>query len=597
MKLIQLEVEDFKSIKNIKWKIEDGLTCFVGQNESGKSNLIEILNLIDLNVIRGLSYEAFTNRASERYIKTNSPLIKATYDVDYKDRRYLIEKFNPYCQNKELIHLLNSVTHFIAQSEKDDSLGEFYFKTKDKEYPLTDFTTNPNHQTIIIKLIKESLTKIIKLEDGFVNDFELTIQQIQGKIPSSPLVKLIKLTGVENLMQMPTEPRLLSRYLKRISNSINNKFTKKYYSQDDSVELNIVHNSGKLFLEITDGTGVEYDINERSDGFKYFFSLLIEAATFADKNSDLIFVLDEPGAKLHPSGQKDLLKYLEELSINHRVIYTTHSPFLINRLYPNRVRVIERDNAKGTIFKEKGFSKNWKPMRSALGLTLSDSFYYSEKALLVEGPEDILYLGALINLFNFNKELNISTDVFSFIDAGGEGNLPAMAQIMIDENRPIMVLVDSDSESTYNKIKKKSSSLKSGLLVHSEISDFKKDTVSIEDLLPKKLLINAVNNYIRLLIEDDSIVPIKGKEKELISINSEFSVYKNDIAPFIRENFSNPSKIKEEWNREKVPISKVGIARFFEKELENVNYDDYKVELKYALKLIKEVIKKLKLEI
>jgi predicted ATP-dependent endonuclease of OLD family len=359
-----------------------------------------------------------------------------------------------------------------------------------------------------------------------------------------------------------------------------------------------VQNSGKLLLEIEDDTDAEYAIHERSDGFKYFFGLLIEAASITNSKSDVIFVLDEPGSKLHPSGQKDLLKYLEELSENFRVIYTTHSPFLINRLYPNRVRILQRHNTKGTIFKNKGFSKNWQPMRSALGLSISDSFYYSEKVLIVEGPEDIIYLGALLNLFNLHKEVDVNTDIFSFIDAGGEGNLPSMVQIMIEEERPTMVLMDSDSERTYNKIDKKSKSLKSGLLVLNQINDFKSDAISIEDLLPKELLRTALNQYVIELIDDESLVLIKGKNQELNGIEVENSVYKDSIAPFIKDSYTNPSKSDEDWNRERVPISKVGIARNFEKVLSDSSFDylKNKTELSSALKLVKLVVSKLKLK-
>lgn len=36
MKLIKLQIEDYKSIKKIDWTLDQNLTCLVGQNESGK---------------------------------------------------------------------------------------------------------------------------------------------------------------------------------------------------------------------------------------------------------------------------------------------------------------------------------------------------------------------------------------------------------------------------------------------------------------------------------------------------------------------------------------------------------------------------------
>jgi|LGVF01.2.fsa_nt_gb hypothetical protein len=237
-------------------------------------------------------------------------------------------------------------------------------------------------------------------------------------------------------------------------------------------------------------------------------------------------------------------------------------------------------------------------MRSALGLSISDSFYYSEKALIVEGPEDIIYIGALLSLFNLHNEIDINTDIFSFIDSGGEGNLPSMVQIMIEEDRPIMVLMDSDSERTYNKIDRKSKALRSGLLVLNQINDFKGDAISIEDLLPKELLRTSLNQYINELVEDESIILTEGKNLELDSISVDNSVYKDAIAPFIKDNFTNPSKNEEEWDRERVPISKVGIARNFEKLISDSSFDysAFKTELKSSLKLVKTLVSKLKLK-
>ena len=109
---------------------------------------------------------------------------------------------------------------------------------------------------------------------------------------------------------------------------MNKNFIQKYYTQDNSLNFEFVHDTGEIYLQIEDGTDSIYSIEERSEGFKYYFNLLIEMATLADDDTqDIIFLLDEPGLRLHPSGQRDLLKYLEELSKKYRIIYTTHFSF------------------------------------------------------------------------------------------------------------------------------------------------------------------------------------------------------------------------------------------------------------------------------
>src|SRR5690606_36906837 len=64
----------------------------------------------------------------------------------------------------------------------------------------------------------------------------------------------------------------------------------------------------------------------------WFFSFLVwfsqMKANYADK---LIVLLDEPGLTLHGKAQKDLLRYIrEKLQPEYQVIYTTHSPFMLD---------------------------------------------------------------------------------------------------------------------------------------------------------------------------------------------------------------------------------------------------------------------------
>ena len=171
-----------------------------------------------------------------------------------------------------------------------------------------------------------------------------------------------------------------------------------------------------------------------------------------------------------------------------------------------------------------------------------------------------------------------------------------MVQIMIEEERPCMVLMDSDVSRTFNRLETKQKSLQNGLLVVRQVNHYRKDAMSIEDLLPIDLLSNSVNSYINeliidnILIKNDDIEPFK-----IETISS--SIYKNLISPYVVTNFVDEGKIGDDWLREKVPLSKVGIARCFEKELENHKYDQNKESFKSSLKLINDLILILKLKL
>jgi ABC-type cobalamin/Fe3+-siderophores transport system ATPase subunit len=70
--------------------------------------------------------------------------------------------------------------------------------------------------------------------------------------------------------------------------------------------------------------------DERSTGFRWFFSFLAAFSEYENSGSPVIILLDEPGLGLHARAQADFLRFIDErLSKQCPVIYTTHSPFMV----------------------------------------------------------------------------------------------------------------------------------------------------------------------------------------------------------------------------------------------------------------------------
>ncbi|MGQ7944157.1 ATP-dependent nuclease [Flavobacterium sp. WC2509] len=598
MRLEKIIIEDYKSIKKIEWDLNDRLTCLVGQNESGKSNVLDVFDFADLDNMLTLDYKKHTRRASEKYTNQEIPNISFHYNIKVDGFNAFLDAFrSSFSEESVKSSFLPDYIVFETKNQLNTSANFYLINslTPAIKIPLFDdsqFTISSpdiyNFQTIIIK-IKESIDLT----------YTVTLTDLKNETAiDTSLYKLLKIAGLKDTSKIPTERVQLKQYLDRLNKNLNKKFIKKYYTQDDNLNFEFVHDSGEIYLQIEDGTESTYSIDERSEGFKYYFNLLIEMATLADDDTqDIIFLLDEPGLRLHPSGQRDLLKYLEELSKKYRIIYTTHSPFLINRLHPNRVKIVERDHDLGTHFKHKGFSKNWKPMRSSLGLNIKDSFYYSDKALIVEGPEDLIFISSLMNYFNNKGKLNINTDLFSFIDAGTESNLPSMVQIIMDDDRPTLVLIDSDSTSTYNRLNKKVVEIDNKeMLDLIQVNEFNRDAVSIEDLMPSKLLQQAVINYSKELVEI-GVYNLRTPETEFLLDLSKIkaSRYKTAVVTKIKEFYFEEGIEEAVWNKKSTPISKVGIARHFDNLLHDESFDKTDITFDSSLKLIRTIAEKLSL--
>ena len=82
-------------------------------------------------------------------------------------------------------------------------------------------------------------------------------------------------------------------------------------------------------------------LGARSQGFVWFFSFLAWYEDIKREGQNVVLLLDEPGLSLHGRAQADLLTYFEQELANHQLIYSTHSPFMIDPHHFQRVRIVQ----------------------------------------------------------------------------------------------------------------------------------------------------------------------------------------------------------------------------------------------------------------
>ena len=129
----------------------------------------------------------------------------------------------------------------------------------------------------------------------------------------------------------------------------------EYWTQNDQLSIEVRLDEGKPEDNPPFNTGsvararvknnlhrVTVPFSERSAGFIWFFSFLVKFAQIGRHQGNVIILLDEPGLTLHGTAQKDLLRYFkEELEPNHQLIYSTHSPFMVPADNLASVRTVE----------------------------------------------------------------------------------------------------------------------------------------------------------------------------------------------------------------------------------------------------------------
>jgi len=83
------------------------------------------------------------------------------------------------------------------------------------------------------------------------------------------------------------------------------------------------------------------ELEDRSSGLQWFLSFyLIFLVESSRDHRNAILLLDEPGLSLHPLAQRDLSAFFENLAGTNQIVYTTHSPFLVDADMLDRVRKV-----------------------------------------------------------------------------------------------------------------------------------------------------------------------------------------------------------------------------------------------------------------
>jgi predicted ATP-dependent endonuclease of OLD family len=186
-------------------------------------------------------------------------------------------------------------------------------------------------------------------------------------------------------------------------------------------------------------------LKSRSKGFNWFFSFIVWFSKIQDeKDKNFILLLDEPGLNLHASAQADLLRFINDLSSDYQVVYSTHSPFMVELNGLHRVRTVY-DSDAGSIISDAIQEKDPDtlfPLQAALGYDIAQNLFVSKNNLLVEGPSDLNYLTFMSNLLESEGREGLRDDV-TIIPVGGLDKVVSFVSLLRGSKLKISCLLDT----------------------------------------------------------------------------------------------------------------------------------------------------------
>jgi predicted ATP-dependent endonuclease of OLD family len=359
--------------------------------------------------------------------------------------------------------------------------------------------------------------------EGHVNIEKLKERQTNGSLKDSdrPMLGLIELARL-NMDQLLGSQRTeeLNNSLEGASNHLSRQLL-KYWSQNKHLTVKVdvrpgrpgdpseMQNGTNLWGRVQDTVHqVSTQLGSRSKGFLWFFSFLAWFGQQKRRKEPLILLLDEPGLFLHAKAQGDLLRYVEaELKGHNQVIYTTHSPFMVDAHHFDRVRIVEDKSidineplpielAGTKVFKEvlEASEGSLFPLQGALGYDIAQSLFVGPNCLVVEGVSDLLYMQAITGLLEELGREGLDKR-WTITPVGGSEKVPTFAALLgAQKGLTIATLIDlqrKDQQSIENLYKRK-------LLQKSHVLTFAEFTgnteADIEDMFDVGFYLKLVND-------------------------------------------------------------------------------------------------------
>src|SRR5256886_10727648 len=268
--------------------------------------------------------------------------------------------------------------------------------------------------------------------------------------------------------------------------------------QQRKARLDLAIDGDYLRLWVADAVdGSRVELEQSSKGFQWFLSFYIVFMTETLEGRDTVLLLDEPGLHLHAAAQQDLLRVLARLSEKNLVIYSTHSPFMIDLDALDTISVLA-ETPRGTKISEPTKTTDKTalfPLQAALGYALARGLYTGQYSLLVENITDMWILSTISQHFRESGHGYIADDIVITPSGGGQKSA-LFATMLTGQNMGVSVLLDSDVDGISVKKQLVESPLarETNVLFVNDATEEPGRVMELEDLLPSSLYLRFVND-------------------------------------------------------------------------------------------------------
>lgn len=461
----KIEVENFRCLKDFYVSLEEDLTVVVGENDCGKSSLIDVLKIIfensspekedfyrdtdeininiqmeSLTLIKEFKKDEITKPAlsvkfEANYLKTIKEEVESikTNDLSDDEKRNALKtfakQFGVSVRSNSLVDtIVDNINGKIDELEKNDfimkvnSFPDFnvYFLDGKQFEDINEFFKQTFFKNKRRKIWSEEIHAGDTLESLVSSQLDTYSTEIEQQIEDQGIREKLKdyLPGLTDVKILP-----------------------QFEPSDINIGVNV------QFLE----GDQEVFVKKKGDGTKRRITMaLLEYKNITEKDVSSLYVFDEPDTHLHVKAQVELLAIIRKFNeTNKQVVITTHSPFIMNAVKPNQIRFLYLEDGKSNI-KPIIDDKNIEWILNTLGIA-NTHLFFSKKILVVEGHTEEIFIPLVYQKIH-NKSLR--SNLVKIIRGEGIDDVPRLSKVLEDFSDPnnIFLLIDNDGNKKLHEL-------------------------------------------------------------------------------------------------------------------------------------------------
>lgn len=471
MIITKLNINNYKSIENMSLEFVKGKNIIVGQNNSGKSNIISAINLVI-----GEKYPSKKYEDNYYYQDSNSFTISLELsECNDLDSTYL----ENYTKNIGLDKLDFNLDYLKLSPDEVEQQGLALERPKwiVGTY-LIDVIKNAKKMYITLHSVKGEdaiYTLSMDLEDGYLYKFKYFTQELLASFITSAIIpserniknelavnnyswygKLIKKVWQEMSDEDKENLNINNSSLSEVTNSIFKGLTNEL---GDSVKDAIPYN--KLEFKLIQDTKTDYYkgikillddgyyslLDDKGSGIKSL--IIIELFKLYCKKYHRFsscLIVEEPEVFLHPQARSVLSKKIDQflLDNNNQTIVTTHSEQFLSNFDIKQLTFINKEDNKSVKYKiiDSDFTERDFQKMNIITKTDNAEMYFANSVILVEGGEKYI-IRKLIDLYK--DELFLDYNNCSLIKVGGKSYFGIYKKMLEKLGKKVYIIGDYDN--------------------------------------------------------------------------------------------------------------------------------------------------------